>query len=138
MKIKSEIYAQTLIDAISENKMTKENIAKYFWYSLQRNGQYKNFYDILDRLNQVYADKTGSIFAQVCSVKTLEENELIKIKQKLEIKYKKKIILENIIRKNMIAGFIVKIEDTEIDLSLKGKITRLKQLLKSYDGEIKR
>lgn len=131
MKIKPEIYAQTLIDAISENKTTKENIAKHFWYSLQRNGQYKDLNNILDRLNQVYADKTGSIIAEVYSVKTLEESELIKIKQKLEIKYKKKIILENIVRKNMIAGFIVKIEDTEIDLSLKGKITRLKQLLKS-------
>lgn len=130
MKIKPEIYAKVLFDSLSTNELTKEEIAKKFWYSLQRNGQYKDLKNILEKLDQEYARSSKSILVKVYSAKILEKDELLLIEQKLEKKYREKIILENIIKKNSIAGIVVKIGDSEIDLSLEGKIDQLKQLLK--------
>ena len=130
MKIKPEIYARTLIEAVFSNQRNQSNIIRSFWFSLHRNGQYRDLNKIIDKIDQEYAKIEDAIFARVYSSSALSENEISQIKQSVSRKYNQKVILENIVKKNLISGVVVKIDDREIDLSIANKIERLKQKLK--------
>jgi len=125
MKIKPEIYAEALIAGTKEKQ---KDIAAKFWHVLQKNKQYKDLPRILDALDQVYADQNQSVLAKVYSENNLSDGELSEIKSKLKAKFKKEIMVKNILKKNLV-GYTVKINDNLIDLSLNGKVESLKKLL---------
>ncbi len=124
MKISPQQYAQILISGLEDGDA--KDIAEKFWHKLQRNNQYKDLPKILLCLDSEYAKQNGKILVQVCSSKVLDENQIKEIREKLTKKLGKELILNNVIVPNQTAGIVVKIDDTEIDLSLKNKVNRLK------------
>jgi F0F1-type ATP synthase delta subunit len=127
MKITPKQYAQVLVESIKEDNVS--DIAKAFWYKLQKNGQHKDLGKIIAALDQEYAKLNNKILAQVYSEKALDDEQLEKIGSKLKSQYKKEVIVNNIVNPRQSAGLIVKVDGTEINLSLENKITRLKSAL---------
>lgn len=153
MKLKPQIYAQLLIDSAlsvipspstalrtgegtegshhSVSASTKfAGIAKRFWYLLQKNNQYKDLAKILNELEIEYAKKEGKILAKVFSEKALNDTEISDIEHKVAAKTGQKVIISNIIKKNW-GGVEVVVDDKILDLSSKGKIEKLRQILDS-------
>lgn len=128
MKLKPKIYAEALISGVDGTNTQK--VVENFWLMLQKNGQYKDLPKILEAIDEVYAEQNNAVLAKVYSEKELSGAETETIKKKIEDKFKKTAIIKNIIKKN-ITGIIVKVDDSEIDLSAEGKIEKLKQALTS-------
>jgi len=127
MKITPEQYAKVLIAGMEQGNI--KDIAKNFWYKLQRNNQHKDLSKILECLDSEYAKQNNKILVKVYSEKKLDGSQIEEIKDKLTKQFKKDLILKNIITPNRTAGIIVKVDDMEIDLSLENKINQLKQVL---------
>lgn len=128
MKLNPKIYAQTLLSALEEKPDQAQTIARNFWYELQKNGQEKDIKKILELLEEENAERSGAIFAKVYSEEALSEAIIAEINLKIEKKFNKPAQIKNIVKKNL-TGIIVKVNDTEIDLSLEGKIQQLRTKL---------
>ena len=128
MKPTPSIYAQTLISSVNEKNL--KNLARNFWYKLQKNKQYRDLGKILTELDEQAAKNNNQILVRIQTKNALNETELQTLKEKLEKKYNKPIILQNIIGKN-VTGMIVKVNDQIIDLTLEDKVNRLKKQLSS-------
>ena len=88
---------------------------------------------IINNFLDMYYDYKNILQAKVYSAVKLSDSALSNIKNVLEKKYGSGIILENIIDKNIIAGFLVKINGTLVDLSVCSQLNNLKKhLLESY------
>jgi len=127
MKIKPQIYAQTLIQSAQNDNLKK--IARNFWYKLQKNKQYKDLPKILDMIDLESAKSQNKILAKVYSENELTISETQTIQTNLEKKLQKAVIIKNIIKKN-VTGFIIKIDNKIFDLSLEGRLDKLKKKLK--------
>ena len=135
MKIKPEIYADILISALAEENANSSKIAKAFWYTLQKNGQNKDLKRVFNYIDEKYASNENKTLAMVYSAAPLSDQEKDNIAQKLKNINHKEVIIRNIIKKNSVAGVIVKIGDKEVDLSLGSKVTQLTRLLVSSNSE---
>ncbi|MFA4995994.1 MAG: F0F1 ATP synthase subunit delta [Patescibacteria group bacterium] len=127
MKITPEQYAKVLIAGMEQGNI--KDIAKNFWYKLQRNNQHKDLSKILECLDSEYAKQNNKILVKVYSSKALDKDQTKEIEDKLTKQFKKELILKNIITPSQTAGIIVKADDIEIDLSLENKVNRLKNAL---------
>ena len=88
---------------------------------------------VINSFFDMYYDHKNILRAKVYSAVKLSDSVLSNIKNVLEKKYDSGIILENIIDKNIIAGFLVKINGTLVDLSICSQLNNLKKhLLESY------
>lgn len=142
MKIKPQIYAQLLVESL-KNKADFAAIAENLWHILQKNKQYRDLPKILELIDQEYARQENSVLAKVYSEKALSAEEIEEIKNKLK-KYSSsprearverfstssnnKVVIKNIINKNY-GGITLKVDDKIIDLSVIGKIEKLKTKL---------
>lgn len=126
MKIKPKIYAEMLIKSIKDGNV--KDIAKKFWYMLQKNKQYKDLPNILDILEIESAKAEGKVLAKVYSEQTLAKELEKEIVNKLKAKFNQDILIKNILKAN-VTGIIVKVEEQIIDLSLESKISNLKKVL---------
>lgn len=128
MKISPKNYAAGLIESLDE-KADAKVLAKKFWQILQKNKQYKDLPKILAELDVEYAKRKDMVLAHVYSEKELKEQEIKDISKKIKEKYQKETLIRNVIDANLKAGVVVKIDDKEIDLSVEGRVTRLKKSL---------
>ncbi|MEK9156234.1 MAG: F0F1 ATP synthase subunit delta [Patescibacteria group bacterium] len=128
MKIKPGIYARILVDILESGAPVKD-VAKRFWYLLQKNNQHKNLSEILALVDKEHARKNDLILAEVISGAGLSARQKQAIELKLKERFKKEILIKNIIKPEIIAGVVVKVDDREMDLSLSGKVQRLKKAL---------
>jgi F0F1-type ATP synthase delta subunit len=127
MKYSPKIYAQTLIEAVKDPKDCKA-AAKNFWHLLNKNNQGKDLARIIEELDIESARQNGDVLAKVYSSATLTKDQSDKIQAELSKKGFKSVIIKNII-KNNITGFVIKIEDKIIDLTLENKVEKLKKVL---------
>jgi len=149
MKIKPTTYTQLLISSL-QDKPDFKNLARRFWYMLQKNKQYRDLPKILDELEKVYAEKEGFVIAYVESGEELSEKELEEIKEKLSSyrhpehvsgsqEMPKQVRHDNIIIKSKInpsiTGIIAKVEGKVIDLTVEDKIIRLRKQLSNINGQ---
>jgi ATP synthase F1 delta subunit len=128
MKISTKNYAAGLIESLNE-KADLKVAAKRFWQILQKNKQYKELPKILVELDVEYAKRNNLVLAYIYSEKALAEQELENLRQKLKQKTGQDSIVKNIVNPNLKAGILVKVDSREIDLSVEGKLTRLKKVL---------
>lgn len=127
MKVKPQIYAQALIESARSDNL--KVVARKFWKVLQKNKQYRDLGQVIDALDVEQARIDDKILAKVYSKNALTDLENQTISEKLEKKFKKPIILKNIVGKN-ITGIIIEIDGKIMDLSVEDKINRLKIILK--------
>lgn len=74
-------------------------------------------------------EKEQTVLAKIISPLALTEEEEKKLKQRLENRINKKIILENEIDPKVLGGFKIKMGDHVMDFSLLGELERMKQNL---------
>ncbi len=127
MKIAPKQYAKLLVETATSENITK--VSRKIWFMLQKRKQYKDFHHILEEIDEVYAEKNSSLLAKVYSSDPLENKQLQNIKASLEKTINKKIYVKELVIKNT-TGIIAKVDGRIFDLSLEGKIQRLKQELK--------
>jgi len=127
MKLSPKQYANILIS----NDGDKKSLASKFWFSLQKNNQYKDLPKIVAELDKEYARENNSVFAEILSENKLSDDEIKEIEAKLENLLRKKIISKNIVKENFGPGIIVRTDEMEINVSAMGKIESLKRLLSS-------
>lgn len=126
MKLSPKTYAQMLIAKAGADKKT---LASKFWFSLQKNNQYKDLAKIVAELDKEYARKNNSVFAEIISENKLSDDEIKELEVKLENLLREKIISKNIIKPNFGPGITVKTDEMEMDVSALGKVDKLKQIL---------
>lgn len=91
--------------------------------------RFSAFEDILEAYN-VSLDRRNNISrVQVTSAVDMSEEAKAKLKQKLETKLRKNVVLDLETNANIIAGLVIKIGDNIIDMSLKHKLEDLSKNL---------
>lgn len=88
-------------------------------------------FGITKRFLELFDEHAGIVNADVTSAIELDERQKINIKKKLEDYTDKQVRLSFSLDKNLIGGFIVKIQDTVVDASIRHQL----QLLKSKFAE---
>jgi F-type H+-transporting ATPase subunit delta len=76
---------------------------------------------------QILDERVGIIRVKITSAIELTKEQLAEIQQQLEGTYAKKILFDTKIDPAVIGGFVLQVEDTVIDASLKNKLERLKK-----------
>ena len=79
------------------------------------------------RFEEYVHDYKGIITAEVISAQILNDEQLIEIRDRLVDKIGKIIELKHSVNKKLIGGFIIRIKDTVIDLSVNGLLEKLKE-----------
>lgn len=83
----------------------------------------------LNQMEQIYLEKKNTVIAQVKSVIDLTEDQKKRLKEKLENKYNKKVIIEHEIDKSIIGGLYVRVGNDVIDGSIKSKLEDMRALM---------
>lgn len=101
-----------------------------FLLIVARNGRLKYLANIVEAFIERIAGENGELKAQITTAAKLDEKQLAAITKDLSAKSGKKIVIEEIIRPEIIGGLIVKIGPKMFDYSVKSRLTRLKNKLK--------
>lgn len=124
-----KIYARALFSLYKEKKLNSETL-KNFLKLLFKNNQLKILPRILENFGKLYKDDLKILEANIYTPQKLNEKELNLLKKEIERRYQSpKIILNEIIDKNLIGGLKLQIEDEIIDASLKNLLFKLEKLL---------
>lgn len=83
--------------------------------------------EIKEYFLKLYYDENNKLPVSAIFAKELSENQKILLTQKLEKKYKKKIVLDLKVDKEIIGGGILKIGNEVIDGSIKNQIDEIKK-----------
>ncbi|MBU5486119.1 F0F1 ATP synthase subunit delta [Clostridium sp. MSJ-11] len=80
-------------------------------------------------LEKIYLEKHNMLRAHIKTVIPLENEEREELKEKLQNKYNKKVILKEEIDKSIIGGVYVRIGDDVIDGTIKSKLKEMKNIV---------
>lgn len=132
MRISSRQYAQTLFELTSGKGETETNaVVLKFAKRLQKDRQLKNKEKIIVEFADLCDRKEGIVQAEVTTVRDLDENQIVKIKDFLKNKFSaKKIILEKKIDNEIKGGMIIRVNDEVIDGSMRGRLKKLRVSLR--------
>lgn len=83
----------------------------------------------LDQMEKIHLDRNNTLIAKIKSVISLTDEQLSNLKEKLEKKYDKKIILEQEIDKSIIGGLYVRVGNDVIDGTIISKLDEMKALM---------
>lgn len=85
--------------------------------------------DISDEYIKLYNEQMGIVEAKALTAVAMTEEEKLKLQSKLSEKLGKKVILSNMVNKEIMGGVLLKIEDKVIDSSIKGRIEDIQKNL---------
>lgn len=97
-----------------------------FLFILDKNKDLNQLEKIYQKFNQLYLDQNGLLEVEITSFDNLDDEQIKNIKNNLEKKFGKKILISNSIDKNLLGGLVITAKDYVIDLSLKNKLEQLK------------
>ena len=78
--------------------------------------------EMAESLHQIILKKEGIVEAQISTVFDLDEGSMNSVRESLESLTKSKVELVNNIDKSILGGFVVRIENSVLDMSLKTKL----------------
>ena len=84
-----------------------------------------------EQFRLIHLERTNTIIAKVKTVVPLDSLQKQALKDKLEDKYKKTVILEEEIDKSIIGGIIVRVGSDVIDNSIKNKLKEMKSIVEN-------
>lgn len=93
---------------------------------LELAGQFEEF-------NKIYLEKNNTLSAYVKTVIPLDSDERSELIKKLELKYHKKILLNEEIDRDIIGGVYVRIGNDVIDGTIKSKFEEIKKITVKVD-----
>ncbi|MCD6333586.1 MAG: ATP synthase F1 subunit delta [Bacteroidales bacterium] len=80
----------------------------------------------------MYKQEKGIVEARITSVIPLRKNLVAKLVQWIEEEMKKKVELQQTINENLIGGFILRMDDRQLDVSISDRLQKIRQdLLRS-------
>ena len=95
---------------------------------LQKN-RFAHVNSVIEIFFNLYNKSQNILNASIISAIPLSQNVLTTVQNILEKKFNATIVLENIIDKNVLGGFIVKIDETLIDLSISSYLANFKKYI---------
>lgn len=116
-----------IIDKICGEKPAKE--VREFLYVLLDKKRLQFFNDIYDAFNALYENYKGIKKAEVISAAEINETYREKIQSALQKAYNKRFEINYQVKKDLLGGMIIKIENEMIDGSLKNQLNRIHDLL---------
>ncbi len=108
----------------TDNKL----LVNFFLVMLQKN-RFAHVNSVIEIFFNLYNKSQNILNASIRSAVPLSQNVLTTVQDILEKKFHATIVLENIIDKNVLGGFIVKIDETLIDLSISSYLANFKKYL---------
>lgn len=123
-EMKDKVLSEVFKSKISHDSM---NFIKFV---VEKNRE-DMLYQISGRFLEVLDIKQGIVNAEVSSSNELLDTQKTKIKDKLENLTGKKVRLTFSLDNRLIGGFLIKIDDTVIDASIKRQLELLKESFKS-------
>ncbi len=85
--------------------------------------------EMIDQYLERVLDYQGILSGLIISAKSLDHDQIESVKHKIEELTEKTVLLSEQIDDSMVGGFIVKIKDTVIDLSIKTQLEKLRTQL---------
>lgn len=83
----------------------------------------------LHQMEQIHLEKENKVVAEVKSVIELTEDQTLKLKEKLEKKYNKTVIIKHEIDKSIIGGLYVRVGNDVIDGSVKSRLEDMRAIM---------
>ncbi|MEG0642035.1 MAG: F0F1 ATP synthase subunit delta [Clostridium sp.] len=83
----------------------------------------------LNQMKKIHLEKNNTLLAVVKSAVPLLDSEVDTLKEKLEQKYNKKIIMDTEIDKTILGGLYVRVGNDVIDGTVKSKVNEMKDLM---------
>lgn len=124
--IRGEVKAK-IMTRISKNEMS--DLSCRFVDLLCRKRRCEILRDIIKRYEEYVLELKGIIRSNITSAVALDSEQIEKIKKRISRLTGKTIRLEQEINRDLIGGFIIKLEDTVIDLSVRGQLESLRKQL---------
>ena len=121
---KKELF--NLLDKKFHLKQTK----LYFLYILAENSNIDLISQIIDTFDDMVLQKEGFLKVLVETAQELTQAQEKKLKDGLEKKLKKEVILSYKLNENLLGGLILHYQSIQIDDSLKSKLSTLEKLMK--------
>lgn len=119
---------EAIADISKKLKLNKETVS--FLNIIITNRRVSDLAGILDEFGHIYFRKHGIEEVEVVTAKSLSSAQDSKLKNMLEKKLAKKVLIKYTINPDLLGGLIVKYDSLMIDDSLKGKLTRLEIMMK--------
>lgn len=83
----------------------------------------------LNQMEQIHLEKENKVIAEVKSVIELTEDQTLRLKEKLEKKYNKTVIIKQEIDKSIIGGLYVRVGNDVIDGSVKSRLEDMRAIM---------
>ncbi|MCY4779842.1 F0F1 ATP synthase subunit delta [Sphingobacterium sp. UT-1RO-CII-1] len=116
---------QNILAAIFKDKANQLIVA--FFNILVSKGRSNILLDIMEEFIREYNEKKGIVKATVTSATVLSETNLAELQNKITQEVNAQVILKNIVDPTLIGGFIVRVGDRQIDVSIAGKLNKLEK-----------
>lgn len=87
----------------------------------------------LNEMEKINREKNNTLLANVKSAVPLLDDELDKLKKKLEKKYNKKIIITTEVDRSLLGGLYVRVGNDVIDGTVKSKLHEMKDIMLKRD-----
>ena len=78
---------------------------------------------------RLYKEEKGIQVAVVSSARKLETGSAARLEEMVRKAFNTKIELQHEVREDLIGGFVLRIENRQLDASVKGKLARIKKEL---------
>lgn len=125
---KKKIFKEMFKDSIEEELLN-------FLLVLIEKGRILYLKEKFDQLREIYFEHKNTVIAKVTSAIPLTEYEKTRLKENLEKRYEKTVIIEEKIDTSIIGVAKVLIGDEAIDGSIKAKLNEVKALCHDIDNE---
>ena len=114
-----------ILDALFEKKIDPSITA--FFHIMVRKGRAGVLYATAQEFLREYDEVKGIAHATVVSAVALSEQNLDALRKVVEDETKTVVVLKNEIDPSLIGGFVVKVGDRQIDVSVAGKLKKLER-----------
>jgi F-type H+-transporting ATPase subunit delta len=118
----------------------KQKNAQLFFKTLINAGRANCLTDAIEAFDKLYCEQAGIVTAKVISAKELDENEQFKVAKKIqELSKCKSVKIKPVVDKNLIGGVVLEWGSERLDLSIRGKLDRIKKglMASQYDALVK-
>lgn len=119
-RIKGEMFDKLFKDSV-------EDLTINFLHFICKKRRTNLLPDMILRFEEYVHSYKGIITAEIMSAQLLSDDQLLKIRDQIADKMGKTIEIKHSVNKKLIGGFIVRIKDTIIDLSVNGQLKKLKE-----------
>ncbi|MBA5851488.1 F0F1 ATP synthase subunit delta [Clostridium sp. cel8] len=123
---KKQIFTEIFKDRIDDD------VFSFLMVLIEKN----RIYDIdgkLREMKNIYLEKHNTVIAKVKTVVPLKDDEKSALIEKLENKFKKKVLIEEEIDPTIIGGVYVEINNEVIDGTIRSKLSEMKKIMLRKD-----